>query len=126
MASKGKTYLFSGHAQLPKGIPKREQLQMTTALLEINVDTQIIIRASFMTVLPLTNDFLSSIVEGYDLNKGIEPLLAEIEERGHITSIRAFVKAIEIAYQKYEEFMRGREEKNIGIMSVSYRQKNKK
>lgn len=99
-----KTHLFSGHAQLPKGIPMRDHLQRTTALLEVDLEKHIIVKASFITVLPHTGDFLSSIVEGYNLSRGIEPLIKEIEERAHICSIRAFCKAIEIAYERYLEF----------------------
>jgi len=104
----GKTYLFSGHAQLPKGIPKREYLQRTTALLEVDIEKQVIVRAEFITVLPLTNDFLADLAEGYDLHQGIGPLVREMEERSHISSIRAFIKAVEIAYQRYEEFRKAK------------------
>jgi len=99
-----KNHLFSGHAQLPKGIPMYEHLQRTTALLEIDIENEVILRASFMTVHPHTNDFLSSMVEGYELSNGIEPLIKEMEERAHVNSIRAFTKAIAIAYQKYTEY----------------------
>jgi hypothetical protein len=104
----GKTHLFSGHAQLPKGIPMQAHLQRTTALLEVDVDNDIIVRASFMTVHPHTADFLSSIAEGYNLSKGIEPLLREMEERAHVSSINAFTKAIEIAYQKFLDYKKKR------------------
>lgn len=100
----GKTYLFSGHAQLPKGIPMHEHLQRTTAILEIDIEHEVIVRASFMTVHPHTNDFLSNLAKGYDLRQGIQPLLREMEERAHLSSIHAFMKATEIAYQKYLEF----------------------
>ncbi|MBF7084456.1 DUF3870 domain-containing protein [Desulfallas sp. Bu1-1] len=101
---RGKTHLFSGHAQLPKGIPMQDHIQRTTALLEIDIEREIIVRASFMTVLPHTGEFLSSIAEGYDLSRGIEPLVREMEERAHVASIRAFTKAVEIAYQKYMDY----------------------
>ncbi|WP_347489543.1 DUF3870 domain-containing protein [Desulfoscipio sp. XC116] len=99
-----RTHLFSGHAQLPKGIPMHDHLQRTTALLEIDMDKEIVVRASFMTVHPHTNDFFSSIVEGYDLSQGIKPLIREMEERAHVSSINAFMKAVEIAYQKYIDY----------------------
>lgn len=101
---RGKTHLFSGHAQLPKGIPMRDHLDRATALLEVDLEKHIIVRASFITVLSHTSEFLSSIAEGYDLARGIEPLLGEIEGRAHVNSIRAFCKAIEIAYEHYREY----------------------
>lgn len=102
---KGKTHLFSGHALLPKGIPMRDHLDRATALLEVDLEKHIVVRASFMTVLPHTGEFLSSITEGYDLSQGIEPLLKEVEDRAHVNSIRAFCKAIEIAYEHYREYI---------------------
>ncbi len=100
-----KTHLFSGHALLPKGIPMRDHLERTTALLEVDVERHIIIKASFATVLPHSNEFFSSILKGYDLTQGLEPLIREIEERAHVSSVRAFCKAIEIAYEHYREFV---------------------
>ncbi len=101
---KGKTYLFSGNTLLPKDFPNRDQLKRTIALLEIDPEKEIIVKASFFTLLQHTNDFLCSIVDGYDLKQGIEPLLMEIEDRAYIPPVRALVKAIEIAYQKYLDF----------------------
>lgn len=103
---KGKTHLFSGHAQLPKGIPMRDHLDRATALLEVDLEKHIIVKASFITVLPQTGDFLSSILQGYDLSRGIEPLIKEVESRAHLNSIRAFCKAIEIAYEHYREYIK--------------------
>jgi|GEM_PF-4022851 len=79
----------------------QEHIQKTTALLEIDMEKETIVRASFMTVLPHTGEFLSAISAGYNLSQGIRPLLQELEERAHIASIRAITKAVEIAYQKY-------------------------
>jgi hypothetical protein len=102
---KGNTHLFSGHAVLPKGIPMREQLDRTTALLEVDLEKHTIVNASFITVLPHTGDFLASIAQGYDLSQGIEPLIKEIENRAHLNSIRAFCKAIMIAYEHYQAYI---------------------
>jgi hypothetical protein len=103
---KGKTHLFSGHAQLPKGIPMRDHLDRATALLEVDLERHIVVKASFMTVLPHTGNFLSSIVEGYDLTQGIGPLIRELENRAHLNSIRAFCKATEIAYEHYRDYIK--------------------
>jgi len=82
----------------------QEFLQRTTALLEIDIEKETIVRASFMTLLPHTGEFLASIAEGYDLRRGIDPLVQEMEKRAHVSSIRAFTKAVEIAYQKYMDY----------------------
>lgn len=102
---KTKTHLFSGHAQLPKGIPMRDHLDRATALLEVDLEKHIVVKASFISVLPHTSNFLSSIAEGYDLTQGIEPLIKEVEDRAHLNSIRAFCKAIEIAYEHYRDYI---------------------
>lgn len=104
MGNKGKTYIFSGNTLLPKDVPNRAQLQRTIALLEIDPEKEIIVKASFLTLLKHTNDFLSSLAEGYDLKQGIEPLVKEIEDRAHIPTSRALVKAMEIAHKKYLDF----------------------
>jgi len=102
---KGKTHLFSGHAVLPKGIPMRDHLDRATAMLEVDLEKHIVVKASFITVLPHTSDFLSAIAEGYDLSQGIEPLIKEVEGRAHLNSIRAFCKAIMIAYEHYQAYI---------------------
>lgn len=104
MEQKGKTYLFSGATLLPKDVPMRDHLVRTISMLEIDPEKEVIVRASFMAQIKHTNDFLASIAEGYDLKQGIEPLLKEMEERAHVPPIRAWIKAVEIAYQKYQEF----------------------
>lgn len=101
-----KTHLFSGHAQLPKGIPMRDHLDRATAMLEVDMEKHIIVKASYITVLPHTGEFLSAITEGYDLTQGIEPLIREIEARVHLNSSRAFAKALEIAYEHYQEYLK--------------------
>lgn len=98
---KNNTHLFSGHAQLPKGIPMRDYLDRATCMLEVDVEKHVVVKSSYITVLPHTAEFLSSITDGYDLSRGIEPLLEEIESRVHLTSTRAFCKAIMIAYEHY-------------------------
>ena len=100
----GKTYFFSGSALLPKEFPYRDQLKRTIAVLEIDPRTEVIVKASFLALVPHTNDFLSSIVEGFNLKQGIKPLIEEIEERLHVPPVRAWIKAIEIAYQKYLDY----------------------
>ncbi len=101
---KGKTYLFSGSTLLPKEFPNRDQLKRTIAMLEIDPEKEIIVRASIFCLVPHTSDFLSSIADGYDLKQGIKPLIEEIEERLYLPPMRAWTKAIEIAYQRYQEF----------------------
>lgn len=111
---KENTHLFSGHAQLPKGIPMRDHLDRATALLEVDLEKHVVVKASYITVLPHTGEFLSSITDGYDLSQGIEPLLEEIESRAHLNSIRAFCKAIVIAYEHYLAYI---EENNIRTLA---------
>jgi hypothetical protein len=105
---KTKTYLFSGNTLVPKDFPMRDQIQRTIAMLEIDPEKEIIVKASFMTLIPHTNEFLASIADGYDLKQGIEPLLEELVERAHVPPVRAWTKAIEIAYQKYIDFRKKR------------------
>lgn len=102
--TKGKTYLFSGSTLLPKEFPSRDYLKRTFAMLEIDPEKEVIVKASFFCLIPHTSDFLSEIVNGYDLKQGIKPLLEEIEERLYIPPTRAWTKAVEIAYQKYKDF----------------------
>ena len=102
---KGKTYLFSGSTLLPKEFPSREYLKRTIAMLEIDPEEEVLVKASFFCLIEHTSEFLSSITDGYDLKQGIEPLIKEVEERLHVPPVRAWVKAIEIAYQKYRDFI---------------------
>ncbi len=95
------TLLFSGHALLPKGTCLHESMKMITFVMEVDAKTGRIVDTCFNTIIPLTNQFLSRILIGYDLNQGIDAALEEIQRRAFLTAERAFLKAIEVGYRKW-------------------------
>jgi len=97
------TILVTGFAQLPKGTTMYEQYKIIGAALLINLDTTQIIEAELTFIADLPNKFLNSIIEGYYLNQGVDPLFEEIKKRFGTPSQGAVLQAIRSAYDRYIE-----------------------
>jgi|tagenome__1003787_1003787.scaffolds.fasta_scaffold16267967_1 hypothetical protein len=97
------TVLITGFAQLPKGTTLSERYKTITAVLVINVDTGIIEDAEFTFLADLTNYYLTSLVRGYDLKNGINPLIDILRSRLLIPSQGAVIQSIKSAWDRYKE-----------------------
>lgn len=97
------TVMVSGFAQLPKGTTLYERYKIVGVVFVIDLDTSQIIDCDFTFVADLTNRFLVSIVRGYYLNQGLEPLLSEIRKRCQLPSQGAVIQAIRSCYDRYVE-----------------------
>lgn len=97
------TVMISGFAQLPKGTTLYEKYKVVGVVFVIDLDTSQIVDVAFTFVADLTNRFLVSIVKGYYLNQGIDPLLAEIRKRCQLPSLGAVIQAVRSCYDRYVE-----------------------
>lgn len=95
------THIVSGSAMLPKGTGVSEDRKYISVVWEVDWEKGIILNAEFNTLTSLLGGWLAKLLKGYDLGQGIDPLFNQIEERCHIVSQRAFIKALEAAYQRY-------------------------
>jgi hypothetical protein len=97
------TVLITGMAQLPKGTTLSEQYKTITAVLVINVDTEIIENVEFTFIADLTNFYLASLVRGYNLKNGITPLIDILRSRLLIPAQGAVIQSIKSAWDRYKE-----------------------
>lgn len=97
------TALFTGHAKLPSGSALYEFLKIISCALIIHLETGKVLNASFTTLSPMTGAYVSSLLIGWSVHEGMEVLEQKFDKHCYITSKKAFLKAIEIACQKYKE-----------------------
>ncbi|OAT79328.1 DUF3870 domain-containing protein [Desulfotomaculum copahuensis] len=95
--------MVSGFAQLPKGTTLYEKYKVVGVVFVVDLNTSQIVDATFTFVADLTNKFLVSLVKGYYLNQGIDPLLAEVRKRCQLPSLGAVIQAIRSCYDRYVE-----------------------
>lgn len=95
------TILVTGYAQAPKGSSMYEAYKTTGIILEINPDNHTIIRAEYTFLTDLGKSYTSRLIAGYDLSRGIEPLVERIQSHCFTASTDSMVMALRIAYQRY-------------------------
>ncbi|MCQ6276028.1 DUF3870 domain-containing protein [Bacillus sp. V3B] len=97
------TVLIAGFAQLPRGTTQYERYKSLAVVLVINVETEVIEDAEFTFIADLTNYYLTSLVRGYDLKKGINPLIDILRSHVLIPSQGAVIQSIKSAWDRYKE-----------------------
>lgn len=97
------TILTTGFAQLPKGTTQSEKYQSLAVVLIINVETEVIEDAEFTFIADLQNYYLTSLVRGYDLKQGINPLIDTLRSRVLTPSQGAVIQSIKSAWDRYKE-----------------------
>ena|SRR5579875_1720514 len=97
------TILVSGYAAAPKGSSMYEAYKTAGVVLEINPNTNTLVRAEFIFVTGLAKDYVSRLVNGYDLSQGIEPLVDRIQMHYFTPSAESVVMALRVAYQRYQQ-----------------------
>ena len=80
-----------------------EAYKMAGVVLEINPDTNTVVRADFTFVTELARKFICDLIEGYDLASGIDKLISTIESHYFAPSSDAVITALRIAYQRYNQ-----------------------
>jgi len=95
--------LITGFAQVPRGTTLYERNKIIGVVLVVNTKTEIIEDAEFTFVADLTNYYLSDLIKGYDLKKGIQPLTEIIKKHCLIPSQGAIIQAVRSAWDRYHE-----------------------
>ena len=94
--------LIAGFAQLPKGTPVFEIQKTIGCILRVDLETDVVIEATFTFLQDLTNDFLAEILEGKSLNN-IEEMIKEIENKFIVPPQKAVIQALISAKKSYFE-----------------------
>ncbi|KKI90426.1 hypothetical protein WQ54_20950 [Bacillus sp. SA1-12] len=100
---KMKTVLVTGYAKAPQGSAMFEIYKTSGIVLEIDYETNVIVNAEFTFVTNLARDFLSRLIVGYDLSKGLESLIQRIEAHYYTQSTNSVIVAVKAAYKRYME-----------------------
>ena len=94
--------LVAGFAQLPKGTPLFELQKTIGCILVIDTENDKIVNATFTFLQKLTNDFISSLIQGKSLND-IDDMILNIENKFIVPPQKAVIQALIEAKKKYQE-----------------------
>jgi hypothetical protein len=97
------TVLVTGFAQGPRGTTVYETYKTIGVVLVINRKTSIIEDAQFTLITDLMDSYISSLIKGYNIKDGMEPLLTKVKKHCLIPSQGAVVQAIRSAIDRYNE-----------------------
>lgn len=98
-----KTVLVTGFAQVPRGTTLYEHYKTVGLVCVIDIETEVINEAEFTFVAGLTNRYLASLLQGYCLKEGINPLLDKVRKHCLMPSQGAIIQAIRSAWDRYQE-----------------------
>ncbi|HHY38182.1 MAG TPA: DUF3870 domain-containing protein [Clostridia bacterium] len=99
-----KTVFFSGYAKLPSTITAGKLYEVQAVTVEIEPQTGMILNADCTLSTQLGRRFVRKILRGYDLDQGIEPLIAEIQARYYGGAKSALISALRMMYQQFRVF----------------------
>lgn len=94
--------LVAGFAQLPKGTPVYEVQKSIGCILVVDTETDMVMKATFTFIQPLTNEFVSSLITGRSLRE-IGLIILSIEERFIVPPQKAVIQALLSAKKSYAE-----------------------
>jgi hypothetical protein len=105
-----KTVLVTGYAKAPQGSAMYEIYKTSGIVLEIDIETNVIVNAEFTFVTDLARDFLSRVLVHYDLTNGLDDLIKRIETHYYTPSTNSVIVALKAAYTRYIEKKKKMEE----------------
>lgn len=100
------TIFVTGEAKSPTNNPITSRWGLFFVGLVVDTDEHIIVRADCTAVLPVTIDFVRSLLEGQSILDE-DGLVGMITERYHGSSQRALAAAVRNAASKYREILSG-------------------
>ena len=92
--------LFSGYAKLPSNTTAQKIYDELALVVIIDLETGVIHSAE------CTMEFVTSLLVGYSMEKGIEPLVATVEHKYHGHLKRALVTAVKMIGSEYADMMK--------------------
>ncbi len=97
----GDTVLVTGYAPSPHGTAMHSVYKYAGVVLEIDLNTDKIVNAEFTFITCLARDFIARVIQGYDLNDGLENLFKRVRSRYWAPSTEAVNACIKVAVQRY-------------------------
>jgi len=95
------THIFSGHAQLPEGTNLSVNHKLAAIVMEIDMDSGLILDSSVPIYCDLHSSVISEIVCGKNIDKDFSLIVDEINERVHSLSTRALITSLQVIYNRY-------------------------
>ena len=101
--------LFSGYGRLPSNTTAQKIYEELALVMVIDMQTGVVHNAECTMVTGLAKEFVSSLIIGYDMNQGIEPLVKQLEHRyqGHLK--KALVSSVRMIGSQYAETLKAEE-----------------
>ncbi len=98
--------LFSGYAKIPTNTTAQKIFDELALVALIDMETGVIHNAECTMVTGIAKDFVSTLLVGYCMGNGIEPLVARIEHKYHGHLKKALVTAVKMIGNEYFEAVR--------------------
>ena len=95
------TVMVTGYAPGPRGTAVQHKYGYLGVIMEIDIETDIIVDVEFTFVTDLANNFFAKMIQGYPLSNGPEELYRRIRARCWTPSTEAIVACVKIAVQRY-------------------------
>lgn len=102
---------FTGQSKFPQGVPAKSMYDLCTVSVEIEPNSDVIVRASCTLANEHGRAFISSLLVGYCLEQGIDDIVDEINNRYFGASKNAVIAAIKDLYRKYLLYRQDRKDK---------------
>ncbi len=99
--------LFSGYAKLPSNTTAQKIYDELALVALIDMETGVIHSAECTMVTGIAKEFVNSLLVGYSMNRGIDPLVALVEQKYHGHLKKALVTAVKMIGNEYCEAVRG-------------------
>ena len=95
--------LFSGYARLPANTPAQKMYEELVLVAVVDMNTGVIHEADCTVATELARKFVCGLLVGYDMNRGVEPLIAMAERKyqGHLR--KALASSIKMIGTQFAE-----------------------
>ncbi|MDR0519211.1 MAG: DUF3870 domain-containing protein [Clostridiales Family XIII bacterium] len=97
------TVLLSGYAKLPSNITSSKLYDTLVIVVTVDLKSGVILESDCSLSTNLSRKFVSELINGYNLNGGIEALIRRFEKQWYGSTRKAIITAIKTIYEKYNE-----------------------
>lgn len=101
------TVLISAYAKLPANTAAEEVYKVLALAVLVDLDSATVVQADCSMVTELARNYVSQLIVGYDLSRGVDGLLDRFEQRYHGAAKKALETALKSICKKYEELQQG-------------------
>lgn len=96
-----RSVLVTGYSNAPQHTSMYEVYRHAGIVLEIDLESNVILDVEFTFIADLTKRFFKRLVIGYNLDDGLEPLVTRIRSHYFAPSQQSVVVALQSAVQRY-------------------------